>query len=231
MLILPLAMLPAMRGGNGAAGIGACPVAVQKASPATSCRRALATPCFWIFALSISFFGFLTSGVSLFLQYVIEERGFGERVFQMALIVTLLSGFVFNLLAGACLRRFAYQRVLACGLAILSASLVLFPWMTELGHVVVYATLYGAAGGILTVVYFSVWRHAFGPTHLGAIQAMAQIPTVLASAAGPVFVAFMESRSGSYGSVLVGSAAMAMLLAAIAWWTPVPRASLGDSLQ
>jgi MFS family permease len=219
-LILPLAFLPE-------------PGKVQRNAYGTSdhaptagsatLRTAIGTPCFWIFALSISFFGFVTSGVSLFSQYVLEERGFGEQVFQLSLVIGLLSGMVFNLITGAFLKSIPYQRFLALGLILLAMSLGMFPWITQLWQVWVYAILFGAAGGVLTVVYFSVWRHAFGPAHLGKIQAAAQIPTVFASAMGPVFVAVIESRTGSYSQVFLTTALVAVCLACIASCIRVPR--------
>lgn len=81
-----------------------------QASDAPSARactlhEAVRTRCFWVFALSIAFFGLVSSGFTLFSQYVLAERGFGEKVFQMTLIVSLLAGMVCNLIAGWWLTR------------------------------------------------------------------------------------------------------------------------------
>jgi MFS family permease len=141
------------------------------------------------------------------------------------LILSLLSGMVFNLLAGWLLQHMRYERMLATGLLILSVSLAMFPWIEQTWHVVLYALLFGAAGGILTVVYFAIWRHAFGAQHLGSIQAAAQIPTVLASALGPVLIAVSESATGSFLQAFMGTAIMALLFSVVAWFTPVPNAS------
>lgn len=188
-------------------------------------QSALRTPCFWVFSLSISFFSLVSSGFTLFSQYVLAERGFGEQVFQTTLILSLLSGMAFNLLAGWLLQYLRYERMLAIGLLILSLSLAMFPWIEQTWHVVLYALFFGAAGGILTVVYFAIWRHAFGAQHLGSIQAAAQIPTVLASALGPVLIAVSESMTGSFLQAFVGTAIMAALFSIVAWFTPVPNAS------
>lgn len=195
------------------------------AEHAATWQSALRTPCFWVFSLSISFFGLVSSGFTLFSQYVLAERGFGEQVFQTTLILSLLSGMVFNLLAGWLLNRIRYERMLAIGLLILSVSLAMFPWIEQTWHVVLYALLFGAAGGILTVVYFAIWRHAFGAQNLGSIQAAAQIPTVLASALGPVLIAVSESVTGSFLQAFMGTAIMAALFSVVAWFTPVPNAS------
>ncbi|MCU0709812.1 MAG: MFS transporter [Pirellula sp.] len=193
--------------------------------------KALQTPCFWIFTFSISFFGFVSSGVSLFSQYVLEERGFGEGVFQAFLVIGLLSGLVFNVATGQYLKRIGFAGGLSLGMGVLSISMAMVPWLSQLWQVVLYAILFGAAGGILTVVYFSVWRHAFGSTHLGKIQAVAQIPTVFASALGPVFVASMEARTGSYDAVFYVSAFASLVCSVVALLTPVPIAEIEPAVS
>ena len=45
-----------------------------------------------------------------------------------------------------------------------------------------YGVAMGIAGGVVTVVFFSVWSSIFKRTHLGRIQGAAQTMTVLASA-------------------------------------------------
>ena len=65
-----------------------------------------------------------------------------------------------------------------------------------------YAAAMGVAGGVLTVVFFTVWRQAFGPAHLGQIQGAAQLLTVLASAAGPLVLAAGHRAAGSYAPVV-----------------------------
>ncbi|MFN7733474.1 MAG: CynX/NimT family MFS transporter [Pirellula sp.] len=204
-----------------------------QASDAPSARactlhEAVRTRCFWVFALSIAFFGLVSSGFTLFSQYVLAERGFGEKVFQMTLIVSLLAGMVCNLIAGWWLKRVRYERMLALGLVLLSGSLAMFPWIQAVWHTVAYGLLSGAAGGVLTVVYFSVWRHAFGAKHLGSIQAAAQIPTVLASALGPVLVAVSETSTGSYRQAFWIAAIAASGFALIAWFTRVPTGDRGE---
>jgi hypothetical protein len=46
-----------------------------------------------------------------------------------------------------------------------------------------------SSGGIITVIYFAVYGHTYGRTHLGVIQAVVQVLAVLASATGPVVLA------------------------------------------
>ena len=113
--------------------------------------------------------------------------------------------------------------MLVVALALLAISLGCFPLVHELWHVYLYAVTQGIAGGILTVLFFTVWGRAFGGAHLGRIQGAAQMMTVLASAVGPLMVELPRAATGSYVPVFVTSALIAGSLAVVAWFTPLPR--------
>ena len=192
--------------------------------PSATLTQALATPCFWVFALSISFFGMQTSGLSLFNQYVLAERGFDESVYHTVLIVGMLVGMVANLVGGYLSRRVRLQRLLAVAMVLLAAASLAFPFAREVWHAYAYAVINGAAGGLLTVLFFEVWGHAYGALRVGTIQSAAQMMTVLASAAGPLVVTASHDATGSYLQVFIGSAVICGVFASVAWLTPVPSA-------
>jgi MFS family permease len=196
--------------------------ATAEATVGATLAQALATPCFWVFALSIAFFGLISSGLSLFSQYVLEERGFGEQVFHHTLIIGLLAGLAANLLTGWAARYWPLSRLLSLALLVLAFALGMFPCLSRLWQVYGYATLMGVAGGMLTVLFFIVWKQAFGQQHLGKIQGAAQMLSVLASAIGPLSVAWGERVSGSYAWVFITAAFVAATLAVIAALTSVP---------
>ena len=81
----------------------------------------------------------------------------------------------------------------------------------------------GLGGGIVMVLFFSVWPRAFGRRHLGRIQGSAQALTVLASALGPLLLAWCVEWTGSYAAMfrLLAVAVAGVGLAALA--VSVPR--------
>jgi hypothetical protein len=89
-------------------------------------------------------------------------------------------------------------------------------------HVDLYAATMGAAGGIVTVVFFSVWGQVFGRTHLGRIQGCAQATTVVASAVGPLLLAETLARTGSYDLLFWGLAVVVAALGIASWLVPTP---------
>ena len=72
------------------------------------------------------------------------------------------------------------------------------PLLTTMSQLWFFAVLIGLAGGMITVIFFAVWRRAFGSAHLGRIQGAAQMLTVLASAVGPLIFAKAQAITGSY---------------------------------
>jgi predicted MFS family arabinose efflux permease len=100
--------------------------------------------------------------------------------------------------------------------------LLLFPALSELWHAAFHAVLLGASGGVVTVIFFTSYGKLFGRLHLGKIQGIAQIFTVLASASGPWLLAKTLESSGSYQPAFQMLAAIAILIALIAWSVSLP---------
>jgi MFS family permease len=85
------------------------------------------------------------------------------------------------------------------------------------------AVLMGAAGGMITVVFFAIWPQVFGRLHLGRIQGAAQMLTVFSSALGPILFAQSATRMGSYAPALYGLAPVVLGMAVAIYLTPFPR--------
>ena len=80
--------------------------------------------------------------------------------------------------------------LLAISLFVLALGLAALPHVTTIGHVMVWATAMGLGGGLVMVLFFSVWPRVYGRPHLGRIQGAAQAMTVVASALGPLLLAW-----------------------------------------
>jgi MFS family permease len=190
-----------------------------------SLGHALRTLAFWVFGLAISLYGMIAAGVSLFNQSILKERGFERDVFLTITTFTPLISLASNLATGWLASRWSLGHLLAVAMAVLTAALLTFPFVQTLMEVYLYAAALGLAGGMITVLFFSVWRPAFGPAHLGKIQGAAQMLTVFASALGPELLARCQRWTGSYIPLYQYFAVTAGLLALAAWWTPLPRRS------
>jgi hypothetical protein len=161
-------------------------------------REALATGSFWVFALGAALYGLVASGIGLFNESILAERGFGPEVYYDTLVVTAMTALAGNFGGGWLAGRVRLGRLLAGSLFVLAAGLAALPHVATIGQVMSWATAMGLGGGIMTVLFFSVWPRVFGRAHLGQIQGAAQALTVLASALGPLLRAWCVQWSGSY---------------------------------
>jgi MFS family permease len=184
--------------------------------------EALGSAAFWVFALASSAFGLVYSGIALFNESILKERGFDASTYYLALVVTTLLGLAANFAGGWLATKWPIQRVMGIGMAVLAVALLALPHVTTQTHVLLYAVAFGIAGGIVTVVFFSVWGQVFGRRQLGRIQGCAQMLTVLASAIGPLLLAQTLERTGSYSAIFNILAALVSALAVGSWLVRLP---------
>jgi MFS family permease len=183
---------------------------------------ALKTNAFWIFALASSLFGLVYSGITLFNESILAERGFDPSTYHTVLVISTMIGLVANFGGGWIASKVPLQKLMGAGMAVLAASLLMLPFVTTFAHVAAYASAMGVAGGVVTVVFFSAWGQVFGRSHLGRIQGAAQMMTVLASATGPVLLARTLDRTGSYSSIFFLLAAIVAAVGVASWFVKLP---------
>src|SRR5580700_4382578 len=184
--------------------------------------EALRTPAFWIFALSSSLFGLVYSGISLFNESILVQRGFNASVYHDVLVISTMLGLLANFGGGWLASRWPIQRLTGLGMAVLAAALVALPLVRTYTHVLLYGVAMGIAGGVVTVVFFSVWGQVFGRGHLGRIQGCAQMMTVFASAVGPLLLAETLRQTGSYDLMFNSLAVIVVVLGIGSWYVPLP---------
>ena len=184
--------------------------------------EAMRTPAFWVFALASSMYGLVASGVGLFNESILVERGFDPAIYHTTLAVTAITALVGNFAAGAFGDRGSLRTLLIAALLLLTASLAGLPFVSTYAQVMAYAVVMGLAGGFVMVVFFSFWGRAYGRKELGRIQGAAQIMTVLASAVGPLLLALCVRATGSYAAAFYALAVAVAALAVAAGVVPLP---------
>ena len=185
---------------------------------------AIRTPAFWVFAAGTALYGLVASGIGLFNESILAQRGFSAQIYYQTLVVTALTALVGNFAGGWLATRVQLARLLAISLFVLSAGLAALPHVSTHLHVMIWATAMGLGGGLVMVLFFSVWPRVFGRRHLGRIQGAAQALTVLASALGPLLLAWCVAWTGSYAMVFRALAGVIAIVASGALITPVPLA-------
>jgi MFS family permease len=185
-------------------------------------KMALCSPAFWVVALASSSYGLMASGIGLFNESILAERGFAPEVYYTALAVTAITGLAGNFAAGAFADRGSLRTVLLAALVMLSAGLIGLAHVTTVTHVMIQAVAMGIGGGFVMVVFFSFWGRAYGPGELGRIQGAAQAMTVIASAVGPLLLALCVDATGSYRAAFYALAAIVALLGVATVVIPMP---------
>ena len=185
--------------------------------------EALRSPAFWVVALGSSMYGLIASGIGLFNESILAERGFAPEIYHRALAVTAITGLAGNFAAGAIADRGSLRHVLIAALVLLTGGLAALARVVTVEQVMVQAVVMGLAGGFVMVVFFSFWGKAYGRGHLGRIQGAAQGMTVLASAVGPLMLALWVDVTGSYASAFYALAVIVAALAAAAAVVRMPQ--------
>ena len=186
---------------------------------------ALRSAAFWVVGLASSLYGLVASGIGLFNESILSERGFPPDVYHRALAVTAITALAGNFIAGAWADRGSLRRVLVAALFLLTLALVALPHVRTIAHVMAQGAVMGLAGGFVMVVFFSFWGRAYGRTHLGQIQGVAQALTVFASATGPLLLAWCAEATGSYAAAFYALAATLTVVAFVAAFVRIPAAA------
>jgi MFS family permease len=183
---------------------------------------ALKTPAFWVFGVATALYGLAASGLGLFNESVLAERGFTPKTYYSFLSVSSLIALVGQWVCGSLTSRVPMQRLLAVAMLIYAIGLMGLPMIKTAIGLWTEAALLGLSGGFITVLFFAIWSHAFGRAHLGRIQGAAQMLTVFASAVGPLLFAKCFSQFHSYAPALWILAPTVLTVGAAALRTPMP---------
>jgi MFS family permease len=192
-----------------------------------SLAQALRTAVFWIFGGAIALFGLVSSGLGLFNEAVLAERGFDQGTYHTFLAVTTLAALAGQFLCGWLSQRWSLSRLLGLAMFLYAAGLATLPLLRTLPQLWAFAAVFGVSGGMITVIFFAVWGHAFGPAHLGRIQGAAQMLSVFASSLGPLVFAECRACTGSYAPVLLALAPIVLVFGIVAWRITIDPLSAG----
>ncbi|PAW67497.1 MAG: hypothetical protein B9S34_05305 [Opitutia bacterium Tous-C1TDCM] len=191
-------------------------------APSFTWGQALRTPAFWVFALASSVYNLVASGVGLFNESILAERGFPADIYHRSLVVCALTSLVGNFLGGWLASRWSVNRLMALAMVLLAAALAALPSLRTVTQVDAFAVVMGLAGGFVIVIFFGFWAETFGRAHLGRVVGTAQMLTVLASATGPLLLAQCHAVTGSYAAVFYTLAGVVAILALAAWTVKLP---------
>ena len=100
--------------------------------------------------------------------------GSDEYAFYYLGTITTAIGLTSNLLTGWAATRVRITFVASWAMILLASALLSLPFISTYPALVVYAVAMGCAGGMVTVLFFTIWARLYGRTHLGRIQGVAR---------------------------------------------------------
>lgn len=172
---------------------------------------AIRDPMFHLLAAAFTANAFVFSAMSVHLLAMMAAKGFSAT--QAAMLGALIGPMqVLGRLAEMSVgQRLAPSNVGALALALLPASILLFVFAgDQTWSFVVFAVLYGAGNGVMTIVRGAVPVELYGRDHYGAVNGAMAAPVLIAKAVGPLAAAVAWTVLQDYDRV-------ALLLAGIAF--------------
>ena len=202
-------------------------------------RWAVRQPAFWGLLIAFTVYYATFSRLSFHMYSLLLERGFGTAT--VVAVIALLGPSqvagriaVWGIAERASARAIGKVVVLAFPIALV--LLLLLP--TTFASLALFAVLYGAANGILTIVRGIAVPEMLTREAYGAINSVLAIPASIAKAIAPLGIALLWAAAGSYDVVLAAVLASSTLVVAGFWFAAAqsdpqqrPNASHGQTQQ
>jgi MFS family permease len=172
---------------------------------------AVRDPTFHLLAAAFTVNAFVFSAMSVHLLAMMVAKGFSAT--QAATLGALIGpmqvlGRLSEMSVG---QRLAPSSVGAIAMSLLPASVLLFVFAGDsTWSFIIFAVLYGAGNGVMTIVRGTVPVELYGRDHYGAVNGAMAAPVLIAKAVGPLAAAVAWTVLQDYDAV-------ALLLAAVAF--------------
>jgi MFS family permease len=180
-------------------------------SSSGSLVEALRDPVFHLLAAAFTVNALVFSGMSVHLLAMLTAKGLSP--IQAAALGALVGPMqVLGRLAEMSLgQRIAPSRVGTIAMALLPTSLfVLVATATSTWTFILFALLFGAGNGVMTIVRGTVPIELYGRQHYGSINGAMAAPVLIAKAAGPLVAAVTWSLTQDYDRVVLTLAILAV---------------------
>ena len=184
-----------------------------------SLAEARATGAFWFLGACFALYYFATAALWAHVVPVLAGKGFSGGAELVVLVWIGPAQVAGRLLFAAFGAQADARRLGLLVLAALPVSLALFALARELWQLVLFAVLFGACNGVVSLIRGSLLPAYFGRASLGRIAGALSAAALAARAVGPLAAAGVLVLAGGYGWVLAtlaGAGAAAVVALALA---------------
>lgn len=174
-------------------------------------RRVLAKPAFWLFVITSVLQGIISVGIPVHLIPILLERGFSIEAAVAAYTVIGPAQVAARFLTGFGERAMSLRGIGVATMALSALGFLLLPFIPAGSWLIlVFAGLYGASNGMLTIVRALLPPELFGREDYGAIQGMIAMPVRITMAIAPFAFGALWAWWGNYDAVLILCLVMAV---------------------
>ena len=185
--------------------------------------EAARTPFFWVVLSGVAVAGMLGTAVAFHQIDLLGERGLSSAEAAANFLPQTVAALAATLAVGALVDRINPRWLTATCMVALAGGLVWGVVVSPGWSAIGFGVLIGASGGAIRTLEAGAFPRYYGTTHLGAIRGIVAAVGVGSTAFGPVLFAFAHDATGGYGTALVGSAVLPLIVAAAAAVLPTPR--------
>lgn len=184
----------------------------DQAKPASHPHRILRRPAFWFFVGAFVLQGILSTGIPVHLIPMVLEKGFPIETAVAAYTVIGPAQVAARFLTGFGERGLSLRGIGLVTMIIAVMAFALLPFISAgFWTIIVFAALYGAANGMITIVRALLPPELFGREDYGTVQGLIAMPIRLTTAAAPFLFGALWAWSGSYSSVMIMCLGMSLL--------------------
>jgi hypothetical protein len=207
------------------AGADGLPASTPAAGPQDDIvGRALRRPVFWGLAVAFTVYYGLFSGISFHLYPMLLERGCDAATVVAVLAIIGPSQVLGRLAIWLAAARRSIRVIGSVTVAVFSLSLLLL-WRSppDFAALALFAVVYGAANGIMTIVRGMAVPEMLTRQAYGAINGVLAAPSIIAKAVAPAAAAWLWSVAGSYDGAAPLALAISLLGVAGFWFAALRR--------
>lgn len=173
-------------------------------------NEAIRTRGFWIIAAATAASGMLATALTFHQIDVLGDIGLSKEEAAAMFLPQVVGSSIAGLSVGAAADRIGVRFLPALAGTLLVVAHLLASAVSPGVMVFAYAVVLGAAGGATNTMASTLVPLWFGTEHLGSIQGTLRVMNSGSSALGPVALALLESRLGSYPPAILVLACLAV---------------------
>lgn len=181
-------------------------------------RWALRQPTFWALTVAVTFYIGAMSGLTYHWYPLLLERGFDTASVVAGMAIIGPAQVAGRIAIWVLARRQSVKtigRVVVVVFPLVLLLLLLAP--AQFAFLALFAAIYGAANGIMTIVRGLALREMLTQQSYGALNGLLSVPATIAKALAPFGAAWLWAQSGGYDAVLIAGILCSALVAASFW--------------